>query len=221
MITMRKSLLLIGSFLFYNGCGDFFKFRLVTADFSDENSENPSLVDVVSNNIGNTGDASIHSDTKTQNDTSYTPQLSIDTITYNKPDTTNYETSSNDSTPSSNFDEYNGQIITVEDCVSFITNKLTEWSYEAEINEDNWQINLLDSSIDDYVIVEAQIRVKIPEDKIGNISCDSDLYLSCKIPEPEYKGLSSDCPPYHEIILPQGDGNITYALSKYLEQWLE
>lgn len=210
---MKKTLLMVSSFLFYVNCHP--ESRLITANIPDGTA---GLEDVVSNNAGNTGDATIHTDTKKQTDTLYTPQPSVDTAVYNKPDTTNYETTSNDTNDDST------KITTVEDCVSYVVERLTEWDYTVETNDGNWQRIILDYSTENFVEVEAQILVKIPEDKIGKMSekdCKYDLYLACKVPEPEYKGLSSECPPYVEILLPKGEAMINYALSKSLEQWLE
>lgn len=204
---MKKTLLMVGSFLFYVNCGE-------TTIVRYEPNEESGLEDVLGGTMG--GDTSIgedtaHFDSKGSTDSPYT----IIPPSYIPPDTTNYETTSNDTNDDST------KITTVEDCVSYVVERLTEWEYTAETNEDNFEINLLDPSIDDYVMVEAQIRVKIPENKIGKINCNSDLYLNCKVPEPEYKGFSSNCKPYYEFTLPKEEAMINYALSKSLEQWLE
>lgn len=111
---------------------------------------------------------------------------------------------------------------TIEDCVDYLVNYLNSKGYEAEVcDEGNWKVQIFAPAINDYLDAEAQIRVKLPQEKDGKLSCNFDFYIRCKSSNEGGLNISSDCPNYKEAIVPNQAKEVVDILEEKLMEWLE
>lgn len=111
---------------------------------------------------------------------------------------------------------------TVEGCVDYLVGHLTAKGYGAQvIEEGNWEVQIYMPSIDDYISAEAQIKVTLPVEKDGLVSCNFDFYIRCKPSNEGGLSLSSDCPHYQEAAVPDTAESIVEKLEQKLAEWLE